>query len=84
MAEIGKKIAPLFAPLGFADWRAATALLAGITAKEAVVSTLSILTNVETLVNCIRTSKPVYSLSAYSFLVFTLLYMLVSCFCSYT
>ena len=36
-------IAPLFVPLGFGDWRISTALVTGITAKEAVVSTLSVL-----------------------------------------
>lgn len=76
MAEIGKKIAPLFAPLGFADWRAATALLAGITAKEAVVSTLSILTNVGETSQVASILPSLFTpLSAYSFLVFTLLYM---------
>ena len=35
---------PLFAPLGFADWRVSTALITGFTAKEAVVSTLAVLT----------------------------------------
>lgn len=46
LAQIGKKIAPIFSPLGFKDWRIATALIVGISAKEAVISTLSILTNV--------------------------------------
>lgn len=45
LAQIGKKIAPIFTPLGFKDWRIATALITGISAKEAVISTLSILTN---------------------------------------
>ena len=44
LASIGSVIAPIFKPLGFNDWRASTALLTGITAKEAVVSTLSVLT----------------------------------------
>ena len=43
LAALGRLIAPLFAPLGFADWRASTALVTGLTAKEAVVSTLSVL-----------------------------------------
>lgn len=44
LAMIGQLIAPLFAPLGFNDWRASTALITGFTAKEAVVSTFSVLT----------------------------------------
>jgi ferrous iron transport protein B len=43
LAIIGRLIAPVFAPLGFADWRIATALVSGFTAKEAVVSTLTVL-----------------------------------------
>ena len=41
LAGIGGLIAPLFAPLGFGDWRAATALMTGFMAKESVVSTLT-------------------------------------------
>ena len=44
LALVGQWIAPLFAPLGFSDWRVSTALITGFTAKEAVVSTLSVLT----------------------------------------
>ena len=44
LPQIGSFIAPVFAPLGFGDWRAATALITGITAKEVVISTLSVLT----------------------------------------
>ena len=43
LAALGRLIAPALAPLGFADWRASTALVTGLTAKEAVVSTLSVL-----------------------------------------
>ena len=43
LAGIGSFIAPFFAPLGFGDWRAATALVTGLTAKEVVISTLSVL-----------------------------------------
>lgn len=50
LASIGRHAAPLFKPLGFGDWRAPAALLAGLSAKEAVVSTLMILTL--TAVNC--------------------------------
>ena len=43
LARIAGDIAPLFAPLGFADWRVSTALITGFMAKESVVSTLIIL-----------------------------------------
>ena len=75
LALIGKTIAPAFAPLGFSDWRLATALLTGFTAKEAVVSTLGILTG--TGVSSLETALPGLfpsTLSAVSFLIFTLLY----------
>ena len=48
LAMVGKFIAPIFTPLGFGDWRAVTALISGFTAKEAVVSTLSVLMNTGT------------------------------------
>ncbi|MBQ0125104.1 MAG: ferrous iron transport protein B, partial [Clostridiales bacterium] len=68
LAAIGRLIAPVFAPLGFADWRVPAALIAGITAKEAVVSTLEVLTAGASL------SSLFTPVSAISFLVFTLLY----------
>ena len=43
LAMVGRWLAPIFAPLGFADWRCATALITGFIAKESVVSTLQIL-----------------------------------------
>lgn len=75
LAAIGQFIAPVFAPLGFGDWRASTALITGFTAKEAVVSTLAVLTgtNNATLSTALAGifATP---LAAASFLVFTLLY----------
>ncbi len=74
LAMIGKWIAPLFGPLGFNDWRATTALISGFTAKEAVVSTLGVLTG-STMVNLSETLGQIFTpVSAVSFLVFTLLY----------
>lgn len=74
LAMIGKWIAPLFGPLGFNDWRATTALISGFTAKEAVVSTLGVLTG-SSMVNLSETLGQVFTpVSAISFLVFTLLY----------
>lgn len=74
LALIGRWIAPLFEPLGFSDWRVPTALITGFTAKEAVVSTLSVLTGTATA-DLSRVLCTMFSgLSAASFLVFTLLY----------
>ena len=74
LAGIGQLIAPLFAPLGFSDWRAATALITGFSAKEAVVSTLAVLTGASSG-DLTRALTAMFSpLSAVAFLVFTLLY----------
>ena len=43
LARAAGMIAPIFAPLGFGDWRISTALITGFMAKESVVSTLSVL-----------------------------------------
>ena len=74
LALVGRLLAPLFAPLGFGDWRICTALVAGFTAKEAVVSTLAVLCG--TTVGALGASLGTLfrPLSALSFLVFTLLY----------
>ena len=74
LAMIGKLIAPLFAPMGVNDWRAATALISGFSAKEAVVSTLSVLTGAG-MSDLGEALGAVFTpLSAASYLVFTLLY----------
>ena len=69
LAVIAGFIAPLFAPLGFGDWRISTALIAGFMAKESVVSTLSVLLKDTEAITSILTP-----LSAISLLVFCLLY----------
>lgn len=74
LAMVGKFIAPIFTPLGFGDWRAVTALISGFTAKEAVVSTLSVLMNTGTAELGAVLPNIFSGLSAVSFLVFTLLY----------
>lgn len=74
LAMVGKFIAPIFTPLGFGDWRAVTALISGFTAKEAVVSTLSVLMNTGTAELGTVLPSIFTGLSAVSFLVFTLLY----------
>ena len=70
LAAIGNLAAPLFAPLGFGDWRVATALITGFTAKESVVSTLNVLLGGSTA----GVSAMFTPFSAVVFLVFTLLY----------
>ena len=76
LAIIGEKIAWIFEPLGFADWRASSALITGITAKESVVSTLSILTGASTDAGLSSVLQTMFTpLSAFAFLCFTVLYM---------
>lgn len=74
LAGIGQFIAPVFSPLGFADWRASTALITGLMAKEAVVSTLAVLTGAGTAALPAALSTIFTPLSGLAFLVFTLLY----------
>ena len=74
LAALGRLIAPLFAPLGFGDWRMVTALVSGFTAKEAVVSTFGVILGVSTeqlrgALHLLFTPA-----SAASFLAFCLLY----------
>ena len=72
LALIGRLIAPVFKPLGFSDWKAATALITGFSAKETVVSTLAVLTG-GTGVNA-ALSNMFTPIAAFSFLTFALLY----------
>lgn len=74
LAAVGKFLSPLFRPLGFEDWQISTALITGFTAKEAVVSTLGILTGRG--VDALSATLPALftTTSAISFLTFTLLY----------
>ena len=75
LAALGSIFAPLFAPLGFADWRVSTALITGFTAKESVVSTLTLLLGGE--VSSIGTLFTPFT--AVVFLVFVLLYTPLCC-----
>ncbi len=74
LAAVGRFIAPIFKPLGFGDWKAATALIAGFSAKEAMVSTLGVLSGVGIAGLSERLPAMFSTLSAMSYLVFTLLY----------
>lgn len=69
LASIAGLIAPIFAPLGFGDWRISTALISGFMAKESVVSTLSVL--IPSNAALTQLLSPV---SALALLVFCLLY----------
>ena len=70
LALIGSWVAPIFKPLGFGDWRVSTALITGFTAKESVVSTLTVLLGGDTA----ALSTMFTPFTAVVFLVFTLLY----------
>lgn len=74
LADIGRLIAPIFMPLGFSDWRVSTSLITGFTAKEAVVSTLAVLTGTSIATLPQALSGLFTPLATASFLVFTLLY----------
>lgn len=77
LGQFGQMIAPVFAPLGFGSWEAAVSLLTGLVAKEAVVSTLSVLFGAggdSAMLSAIL-ADTFTPLAGYCFLVFTLLYM---------
>ncbi len=76
LAALGSLVSPLFIPLGFNDWRASTALITGFAAKEAVVSTLTVLTGAVTDIEFSTALSTIFTpLSSFAFLTFTLLYM---------
>lgn len=74
LADLGRMIAPIFAPLGFDDWRAATALISGFTAKEAVISTFGVLMQTSNALLPAALHTLFTPLTALVFLIFTLLY----------
>lgn len=78
LASIGNVLAPIFAPLGWGDWRAAVAAISGLIAKENVVGTLGVLFGFAEVagdgVEIWGTMQQVFTpVAAYSFLVFNLL-----------
>ncbi len=75
LGMIGRFIAPVFKPCGFGNWQAAVSLLSGFAAKEAVVSTMSILYGAQGAGLSPMLSQAFTPLSAYAFLVFVLLYV---------
>ena len=74
LAALGRLVAPVFAPLGFGDWRMVTALVSGFTAKEAVVSTFGVILGVGTEQLTFALHGLFTVESASSFLAFCLLY----------
>ncbi len=75
-AALGSVIAPFLKPLGFGTWQAAVSLLSGIAAKEAVVSTMSMLYSTDSTAALTTIISEVFTpVSACSFMVFSLLYM---------
>lgn len=71
LSYVGGFIAPIFKPLGFGNWQSSVSLLTGLTAKETVVSSMSVI-----FAGDLQTMLPLHftTLSALSFLVFVLLY----------
>ena len=74
LAALGRLVSPIFAPLGFSDWRMVTALVSGFTAKEAVVSTFGVILGVSTEQLGAALHSLFTTASAASFLAFCLLY----------
>lgn len=74
LAYLGNLAAPIFVPLGFGDWRIVTALVTGLSAKESVISTLSVLLAGDGASVSTALTQVFSPVSAFSFLVFTLLY----------
>ena len=74
LALIGRLISGIFIPIGFSDWRVSTALITGFAAKEAVISTLAVLTGASAAQLGSTLHTLFTPLTAFSFLTFTLLY----------
>lgn len=78
-ASIGKLISPVFAPLGFGNWQAALSLIAGVIGKEIVVSNMAIVYGLGASASVAAFHDALANsfspLSAYCFLIFTLLYV---------
>lgn len=75
LGVIGSLIAPIFIPLGFGTWQTVVALLTGLIAKEAVVSSLSLFYGISAAGSLALTGAFPSTAAVYSFLVFVLLYI---------
>lgn len=75
LARTGKLLAPFFVPLGFGDWRAVSALITGLTAKEAIVSSFAVIAGAaEGPALCMMLEDIFDPVSAFCFMIFCLLY----------
>ncbi len=75
-ASIGRLLAPLFAPLGFGEWQASVSVLAGVVAKETVVSSMIVLYGAASQAELAAMLPGIFTpAAAFSFMVFCLLYM---------
>lgn len=76
LGVIGSFIAPVFAPLGFGDWKTSVAMLSGLVARESIVTTMGILYGVGEAVSISNIISSVYTpAAAYSIMVFALLFI---------
>ncbi len=75
LGVVGTKIAPLFSPLGFGDWRSSVSLLSGLVARESIVSTMAILYNEgeQSMTAVLRAA--LNPAAAYSMMTFALLFI---------
>ncbi|KGO14847.1 ferrous iron transport protein B [Clostridium botulinum] len=71
LASLGRVLSPIFKPLGFSGWQTSVSLLTGLMAKEVIVGTMGVIYGGDLKVTLLNHFTP---LSAYSFLVFVLLY----------
>lgn len=71
LASLGRVLSPVFKPLGFSGWQTSVSLLTGLMAKEVIVGTMGVIYGGDLKVTLLNHFSP---LSAYSFLVFVLLY----------
>jgi ferrous iron transport protein B len=74
LALLGQIISPIFTPLGFGDWKAATALISGFISKETIISSFAVLMGTGTTGLTSALSQIFTPLTAFTFLIFTLLY----------
>ncbi len=75
LAFLGKAAAPFFKPLGFGSWQAASAMIAGLSAKEAIISTFSVIAENSGMSAFAMISRTFTPVGALSFMIFCLLYM---------
>lgn len=83
LGVIGSFIAPVFAPLGFGDWKSSVAMLTGLVARESIVTTMGILYGAGEGASISAAISSAYTpAAAYSMMVFALLF--IPCFAAVT